>query len=1075
LKSTLEYPFYIVKLLVDLGILDLPSYFSFARAIVVVVLSYTTLIGVLLFLAMVAIALKWFKLRLYLRGLNAGFSRSWLHEALFACGQKYNFRSFRNAVLRTSFSIPEPRAGKKTHGHIKEATVRRFIKNKFTEITTECSMNPFDIQPSASDRPVNYLMEVYSDKDLEFENPGYRKDGDNHVAQYIDCDYYRDMNYELNSLPRPTLIYHVRPDTVGANREEYAYTFTDARTLEFRVAGGGTYAHEIWNFNADVITAVSYRSWWESGNIATVYKVDSICPLLVSQRSSTRQRDHEILSLSPIYSTDSLLLYLFMSLIMSMRTLTRLDVCQTTKNGYACFEYTQPGLTHALVLTVGRLGETAGLTVPRHVFDTAMAHSRTSEGYGRTSYLFSQHFSKDECSIILDFVMHGMCEDFRPAYARVPAPSHYQFANEFTEFKRVKPSLISLCRPIISGGLSPMKSMANEACAVMGRVLKIAHKEKNARPDSPEVREFFLSKLVPEAHRTGPKSIENVLESQKAPGQRRIIDQAKDLGYETILIDTFLKAETYTADKIKEPRLISTLPPVSKVEYSRYTLAAAETLKQQPWYAFGRVPRDIAIRVGEICGTSTTKSVIISDFSRFDGRVSSVMRDIEKEFMTRLFAKDYHPELLLLMADQQSRIARTTNGIFYNTYWTRLSGSPETSLFNSLANAYISFNALAKTYPLEEAWNKLGIYGGDDGLTPDLDSQIFRDVAEEFGCKSTTEVVTPYTGRVKFLARIYSPNVWSGSPNSCCDVPRTLSKFHFTVNLNGSSPARRFMEKIVALNLSDSNTPIIREFVAKFIQLAKDSKDEVIRNTISQRFDVEAIRRSGLSYNAQFANEAQYVNDGEPWMIDYLAECFGHVRVDFRKWNTFITTKHTNVEHAMETVPTVVELPMPESDYPVLLYNESGDVLELNNNSSYRAAVPPVTGDKRSPTNFTRRGHTAEVKQSDVPVVLPVDPAADANPVRTHRQSKDRVPNVQDRMGKTNEKSRNGQSRRSPLDRKPSGKHLANRDEKRNAARTPRKDRKKTSGSVHNKKQKPDADANKRHRPEPDNKIPVKK
>jgi hypothetical protein len=180
---------------------------------------------------------------------------------------------------------------------------------------------------------------------------------------------------------------------------------------------------------------------------------------------------------------------------------------------------------------------------------------------------------------------------------------------------------------------------------------------------------------------------------------------------------------------------------VSKVEYSRYTLAAAETLKQQPWYAFGRVPRDIAIRVGEICGTSTTKSVIISDFSRFDGRVSSVMRDIEKEFMTRLFAKDYHPELLLLMADQQSRIARTTNGIFYNTYWTRLSGSPETSLFNSLANAYISFNALAKTYPLEEAWNKLGIYGGDDGLTPDLDSQIFRDVAEEFGCKSTTEVV----------------------------------------------------------------------------------------------------------------------------------------------------------------------------------------------------------------------------------------------------------------------------------------------------------------------------------------------
>jgi hypothetical protein len=339
--------------------------------------------------------------------------------------------------------------------------------------------------------------------------------------------------------------------------------------------------------------------------------------------------------------------------------------------------------------------------------------------------------------------------------------------------------------------------------------------------------------------------------------------------------------------------------------------------------------------------------------------------------MQRLFREDYHEELLALMADQQQRIGRTTSGIFYNTQYTRLSGSPETSLFNSLANAYISYIALTKQYSFEEAWNKLGIYGGDDGMTPDLDSEIFRDVAQTYGCKSTTEVVTPRHGRVKFLARVYGPNVWNGSANSCCDVPRTMTKFHLTPSLNGTSPARRFMEKIVALGLSDHNTPIISDLITKFEDLASKSESKVIRGTLSQKFNIEEIRKAGLSYNAQFSNDVQYVNQCEPWMHDYFAECFSEIKLDLRKWEAFRSTAHESVEHAMASVPTIGNMPLATSAFPVLLYNDSGDVLELNIDSTFRASVPPVKGDKQTPTNFTRREHTAAVKHNEKDHVLP--------------------------------------------------------------------------------------------------------
>jgi hypothetical protein len=73
---------------------------------------------------------------------------------------------------------------------------------------------------------------------------------------------------------------------------------------------------------------------------------------------------------------------------------------------------------------------------------------------------------------------------------------------------------------------------------------------------------------------------------------------------------------------------------------------------------------------------------------------------------------------------------------------------------------------------------------------------------------------------VNFLARYYSPLVWYGSPNSCCDIERAARKFHTCLTLPaGTTPIMKLKEKALALYLTDANTPMLGVFMHKALDL----------------------------------------------------------------------------------------------------------------------------------------------------------------------------------------------------------------------------------------------------------------
>jgi len=202
-------------------------------------------------------------------------------------------------------------------------------------------------------------------------------------------------------------------------------------------------------------------------------------------------------------------------------------------------------------------------------------------------------------------------------------------------------------------------------------------------------------------------------------------------------------------------------------------------------------------------------------------------------------------------------------------------------LFNTIKNAFIAYLALRMTPDKDgkfmdsfNAWIGLGLYGGDDGVTANVSPATYQKAAAMVGQVMTINEVKHGGLGVKFLARVYSPYVWFGDENSCCDVARTLKKFHVTANLpQDVTPIMKLMEKLRCYSLTDYHTPIIGDMVYRFQKfIGGDIKEE------DKTLDIRP-------YWARFDKSVQYKNEYDDWMYDYIDSVlpeFDHKK--FNEW-----------------------------------------------------------------------------------------------------------------------------------------------------------------------------------------------
>jgi len=740
---------------------------------------------------------------------------------------------FMNVPLTQSRVTPN-------HTHGEAAGDRGAAVSTMVRIANMTGSSYYFIQKSRTDERKGRAgsRSYYWTKDLNV-SPAVMVLPENPMMILVDVDQYLDMPLILSSHNVPFLLYTFQPSRVSRESSNYVYTFDDNDQVEYRVTGGATYVHKVWNYSRDHILATStfcgipYR--------AAAYLVD---------RRAT-DADHQLVCLTPqgSWGMFSAWLTLFLSG-------DRLCYLRVAYEGFLRLKV----LTNAgLFTSTGKVGCYHNSYISTAADDAIASIARVSK-YDLTNPQAASFVDGDKLATAALVEYHRVKAGHKPDYI-FPVDQgvrRYQFAPE-TFDPEAKAGMVPFMSPIVHGAFVPDKVLSNEQECIRARITNVQPPVLVSTPFMAQVIEEFAKCLIPEPHKLHPTDFEEVVERQARPSQRRILAAAEYVIPERML-KIFLKKEAYP--DVKPPRPISQINGPDKRDYSMFIYAFEAVIKPQPWYAFSRPPREIAQRVAAV--VDKANFAVNSDFSKWDGHVSNLLRELEQTCLLRAFAPQHHAKLVELFQSQFDLSAIGTYGSWYKSGFARASGSPETSILNSMDNAFVAFMAFRMTKEKgifiapEEAYARLGIYGGDDGLTANIDPKIYVSAAKSVGQELAAEQVWRGKLGIKFLARMYSPHVWFGDLNSVSDLPRQLSKFHVTVALSPTiTPVQKLVEKARAFALMDANTPLLGDLCRKAVSLGIG---------ISTPDEIKRIQ----PWFSQFELSVQYPNEPADWYRDYV-------------------------------------------------------------------------------------------------------------------------------------------------------------------------------------------------------------
>jgi hypothetical protein len=742
------------------------------------------------------------------------------------------------------------------HTHGDAAADRGSAVSTMVRIAALSGSQAYFVQKSKTDERRGRLgsRSYYWTKDLEV-GPAIVDLPLNPVIILVDVDQYLDMPKMLSETNIPYLIYTFQPNRVARVRSNYAYTFNANDEVEFRVTGGAMYQHHVWNYSHDHLLAVT-----------TLFGIPYQASAYLVDRRST-DADHEIICLTPQGHWG--LLSAWVTYFLYGQRLQRLRVA------FGEFLRLQVFETAGMFTSTGRVGAYHSSYITASSDDAIASIARASK-YDLTSPQAAAFVDGDReaAAALVEYHRHKAGHKPDVVYPVSQGVVRYQ-SNPAAYDPDAKAGMVAFMGPLMHGAFVPDRTLANEQWSIDARVVKVQPPLLTATPLVARVMQEFVEQLIPVPGQLHPTDFEEVMERQARPTQRAILSRSEYIN-PIRMISSFMKREAY--QDVKPPRAISQINGADKRDYSLYIYAFERVVKNQPWYAFSRTPKDIAARVVEVL--SRAQWAVNSDFSKFDGHGSNLMRELEKLALMRAFDPRYHQQLLELFEAQFNLNAVGAFGTQYETKFTRASGSPETSILNSLVNAFVAYLALRMSkrrgqfIDPKAAYQGLGIYGGDDGLTADVDPVVYKRAATSIGQDLTAEPIRRGFLGIKFLARMYSPDVWFGDDNSVCDLPRQLSKFHVTVALPPDvTPAQKLMEKARAYVLSDENTPILGPYVKKAIQLGS-------------YVPAHAAAVQVRPWIAQFDKENQYPNEGANWMYDYAAHALPEF--DVKRFTTWL-------------------------------------------------------------------------------------------------------------------------------------------------------------------------------------------
>jgi hypothetical protein len=777
--------------------------------------------------------------------------------------------------VRTTFNTtPLPNfIVQKNHTHAKSAADRSGGSGFLSLVCRRLGLEPYFYQMSRSDQRKGRVgaRTWLWNKDLTAAPSNFNPLEGQPVVM-VDVDYYIDMPYFLTTQFRPVLLYTLQPSAVAATRLDYSYTFNENNVLDYKVSGGGSYSHKIWNWQLDNLNVMAFP-----------YGVPTFVSYLVDRRATNE--DHDLVLLSPLARWTGF------SAIVAWFTIggSRLERYSPNRGEFNVLNV-RGQETHTYSIGVPGQFSSANMTEEEY---SALANTAellktpismpTTEAQLANSYAAMDKTAiKLSASVTTRYLRSLTKHKPMTVFPVEQGVRSYQY-NIYDQ--DAPASLTPFMSPLMHGAFAPALTQGNEDRAIDSRIVAVRPAEDGGEisPFMDRVMDEFLERLIPVPHLLHPTDQDELALRQCSPSQRNILDSAVGMTLKAAAyVSSFVKKEAYPTPN--DPRVISTIGARLKRDYSLFYYSYADqVLKPQTWYAFGKTPLQIATAITTLLGSA--RSAAMTDFSRFDGHKDKISRELERRAFTRAFNVSYHNEILELHNSTFNLSGSGRFGTKYDTGTAQNSGVPDTGGGNTQLNAFVNFLAHRKTrvnghyMDADAAWSALdnSIFGGDDGLITDPCETALVAAAALLNHVMTIDVIPRGEFGVTFLARIYGPSVWYGCPNSTCDIARQLSKFHTTPNLpSGVTAQAKLVEKARSFFLTDSETPIIGQLVCRVLEL---SHDDALRPLSDD------VRKSIGRWGDEVPKAEQYPNELQPWMTDYMLVCLpGIAEGVFDRW-----------------------------------------------------------------------------------------------------------------------------------------------------------------------------------------------
>jgi hypothetical protein len=682
-----------------------------------------------------------------------------------------------------------------TNSHAKSATDR-------TKANTLCNMfvsligkTTYSISMSEGERRnLSGNRFFYTAKDLQSELVDKKKTK-NHVIRMTDVDYYVDMNLLLDE--NDVLLYTFVPERVGGNADDATFSIDNNNQVNMVVNGGANYIHPLWNYDSDHFII---DHWWGS----SLY--------LVEQRQVAPQR--RVIYFNFIRKVYGPLAWILPGQRLKKRKfniggLNYMKVqTGTDKNTIAMHNFgkvssfTSGNVSDSCLQTIMiRLAATKTPQIS-DIERILRAHQQEMPDF-MASILFEMYMTNKELLRTITTTNNVVAQC-------VQEPDMYQTTYPLIT-EDAKPSCRRITAPILDEGVHPGKSFNNDNACINGRIKSVKNEVTKYPPFYYTCLSEFVNMLIPDEDvgTLVPYDYDDQFKRFTKPTQRSLVEAAKNyLNYDDIwTVKSFQKAETY--GKITAPRNISTLPMHHNFRLGQYSYALSEHIfKTSHWYAFGLHPTEITKRVQT--KVSKARFVVPTDISKCDGSTGYIHYCLTQAVVMRAFAPEYHNEVLALLKKEAYAKGVTSHGLVYEVDYNTLSGSSMTSWRNSVINAFLNYVAI-RTNILDpkEAYEALGIYGGDDGITCDIDPSILERIVAKMGMLLKAEKLD-IGSPIPFLGRLYI-DPWTTN-ESIIDVCRQVKKFHLTSSPTIVPTNLVLYRKAEGYCITDKDTPIISDW-----------------------------------------------------------------------------------------------------------------------------------------------------------------------------------------------------------------------------------------------------------------------